>query len=147
MYGTSLNDVCIVHKLYYKNAHCAVAGIISTMVDKDQDDEQEDKTNQVDEFVASGRVIEFKTKACNTEQTFKEMLKSAGDLAAKVSIEGEIIDHIIMYGLAANFKKASAKLTILQLDFVNQQVVATESEEPVEMQRAMNWLLNSITLN
>lgn len=117
------------------------------MVDKDQDDEQEDKTNQVDEFVASGGVIELKTKACNTERTFKEMLKSAGDLAAKVLIEGEIIDHIIMYGLAANFKKASAKLTILQLDFVNQQVVATESEEPVEMQHAMNWLLNSITLN
>ena len=132
MYDTSCN-VCIVHKLYYKNAHCAVAGIISAMVDKNQDDEQENKTNQVDKFVASEGVIEFKTKAFNTEQTFKEMLKSAGDLAAKVLIKGEIIDHIIMYGLAANFKEASAKLTILQLDFVNQQLAATESKEPVEM--------------
>jgi len=124
--------------------HSAVAGIISVTYDKNQDDEQEKKTNEVDECVASAGVIKFKPKAFNTKQTFKE---TAGDLTAKVFMEGELVDPIIMYGLAANCKESSAKLTMLQLDFINQQVQATESEEAVEMQQALNCLLNCITLN
>jgi len=120
--------VCITHRLYCKDTNCTVAGVISALVDENQDDE-----NTVDDCVTSGGVIEFKPKTFDTVQIFNEMLKSAGDLAVKVLMEGEIIDHIIMYGLAANFKECSAKLTILQLDFLNQKVVATESVEPIDM--------------
>lgn len=142
VYSSSKNNVCIIHKAHYKDAHCAVAGIFSAVLD-----DQETSTNEVDECVASAGVIEFKRQSYNTKQTFKEMLKSAGDLVAKVLMEGEIVDHIIMYGLAANYKESSAKLTMLQLDFVNQQVVAIESEEAVKLHQALNWLLNCITLN
>jgi len=146
-FGTSKNDVVIVHKKHYKKERCAAAGLVYSMADPEYKQDGEEYDNNVDNFTASGGIIEFKNAQFNIDQTIKEMMKSAGDLTAKVLQEGAVVDYIIMYGLAANFKEGSAKLVSLQLDFVQQKAIAVTSDTPVEMQHAMNWLLMNINLN
>lgn len=164
MYGRSLNDVCIMHTTQYKSCNKAAGGIIIGLIEKDNEDRKDNNGNSKcgeekerimscddiinNEFSASLGVLEFKQKRFAVEQTVKEMLKSAGDLVAKVLTEGDILSQVNMYGLAVNYHTESALLVVLHLDFLQSKarILFSDDDNPVDMCRAMNWLLNAITL-
>ena len=75
------------------------------------------------------------------------MLRTGGDLVAKVLTEGRKVDRAILYGLAFNFNTKDAVLTILNLDFLKETALAMLSSEPIDVHSAINWLLNCINLS
>ena len=84
-FGRSINDLCIVHKTFYKQEGKVIAGVIAA--NEENSIEVLDKNNIVfDEILIKGGVIEFKNKKYALDKTIKEMFKCAGDLVAKTLI-------------------------------------------------------------
>ena len=94
----------------------------------------------------SGGVIEFKNKGFDPSQTIKEMEKAAGDLTALGLMNGMIVEEVDVCGLASQYEEHTAKLVKMTLDFrVNKASIVVANDE-VDMYNALNWLLNSITI-
>ena len=153
IYGRSLNDICVMHTntTHYKSSNKAAGGIV---IGKGNENSKfcEEKERIMDfddeEFSTSLGVFEFKQKRFAVQQISQELLKSAGDLVAKVLLEGSVLSQASMYGLAVNYKEESAVLVVLHLNFLQDKasILYSDEDDPVDMCSAMNWLLNAITL-
>ena len=157
LYGHSLNDLCIINKTKYKSGNQITGGVMMALNEnpmKEEDSEDDEEIRMYDKSIigrssSSARVLEFKRERFDVDQTAKEMLKSCGDLVAKVLLEGNQVIEVNMYGLAVNYSTETALLVALYLNFIKCEanLVHSHDHEPVVMCQAMNWLLNCITLN
>ena len=142
IYGCGKNDICIVHKYDY-----AKAALINL---QDEDTEEESDCDEAFGYEIRGGTVEFKKTKYTyaTQQTSKEMIKTAGDLVAKVLLMGKKVDSIIVYGLAASHRSKFAKLLKLDIDFNDNIIIAIIhcSTTAVDMGMAFNWLLRSICI-
>lgn len=136
IYGRSKNDLCIIHKQNYTSA-----GVINLEDKISEDDEEEELDSHEIGYE------EFKNpNTYATQQTIKEMMRASGDLTAKVLIEGKEVDVVIIYGLAASHTTKFAKLLQLKIDFNENTAVSFCSTDLVNMNIALNWLLNAIAI-
>ena len=145
-----MNDATIIHKTNFQLKGHVVSGIIEQLDFADlsrDDDNGNNEFSLLDGILISAGILECKTEKYSTNQTFLEMLRTGGDLVAKVLTEGGKVDRAILYGLAFNFNTKDAVLTILNLDFLKETALAMLSSEPIDVHSAMNWLLNCINLS
>ena len=143
-FGRSINDLCIVHKTFYKQEGKVTAGVI--VANEDNSIEVLDKNNDIvfDGLLIKGGVIEFKNKKYVLSQTIKEMLKCAGDLLAKTLIQGSMVDHTTVFGLALNLDSKRCLLVTMYVDFIKEKTTVIHSDEAVHVYVGLNWLLNCI---
>ena len=156
VFGRSLNDVCIIHKTYYKQHGQVTGGVVLGLEEEhNSEDIDSDRIMTIGTFdnncstggvCTNAGILEFKMEKYNTDRTIKEMLRSAGDLVAKALYEGEKVNQAIMYGLAFNYYTEKAMLIIMILDFTKNTSNVIVSSQPVSLISALNWLLNCITL-
>lgn len=144
-YGRSLNDLCIMHKENYNIALHKESYNISC-VTFSSDDTGDDDDDLDDAHVSYGRsgTVEFKLKEYAIQQTIKEMLRNAGDLTAKILMEGRIVQEITIYGMAACYNTGLGKLLKLIIDFNANKSKAFCSGDVVTIPTGFNWLLKSI---
>ena len=96
----------LIHKTNFQSKGQVASGIIKQL---DLADVSPDGYNGNQEFsflngiLASAGILECKTERYNTKQTFFEMLRTGGDLVAKVLAEGWKVDRALLYGLALNY--------------------------------------------
>ena len=145
IYGRARNDLCLVHKHNYFKA--AVIMIQDDECSERQDEDEEEDQN----FDVRGRTLEFKVNQNEymffpTQQTSKEMLKTAGDLLARALLMGKQVDSVIIYGLAASHYSRHAKLMKLYINFNNNKASIDCSATAIDMAHGFNWLLNSICI-
>ena len=67
-------------------------------------------------------------------------------IVVRVWLEREKVEETIMYGLATNYKSEGAIPIILYLDFFKASARVLLSTGPFPILRALNWLLNCVTL-
>ena len=137
-YGRSISDFCVINK---KNKHAVAVVSWST--------ELCDEGNMIDEdeylYDGVGGTVEFKNQDYATQQAAKEMLRSAGDLTAKLLLDGCQVSQVIIFGMAANYQTSMGNLLKLIIDFKNSksEVICAYDAIPIEI--GINWLLKSIS--
>jgi len=79
----------------------------SSIRDDAKDDDGDDINDAVDDtddaVDLAGGMLECKLDEYHIYQTIAEMIKSAGDMVAKSLVDGHLVRHTDIYGLAINY--------------------------------------------
>lgn len=135
-YGCSINDMCLTYKSNFKCAGvmCLYKQTNEAIDESDSDDGDEtvfDATSTTDEYAE--------------QQTIKEMMRNAGDLAAKkILLAGNLLQNVIIYELTAKCHTGLSKMLKLIIDFDQNQSHSYCTTDTVSIGRGLNWLLNCI---
>ena len=108
-FNRSSSDLYMYHKEYYKQGMItSVACVASDSSDEERDEELT--------MTCSG-VLEMKSNGKATKQLCAYMLHIGSQITVKALKEGEIVDLMIVYGLAVNYEKKCGWLYKLTVNF------------------------------
>ena len=118
-YGCSM---CLIQKSNFK----CVVGVTSLhmQIDEGINISNDDGGDEV-VFNARSATIEIKNNEYAEQQTKEEMMRNAGDLVAKILFEGNLLQNVIIYGLALNYNIGLVKILKLIIDLIKTNPIHT----------------------
>ena len=134
LFGRSRNDSFIMHKDKYhvpcKDGKIAI-GIYKALY--------------LDEEIVcvdlNGGVVEYKNDYYATQQLYKEMITTAGNLLALSLIDGNQVNEIDIFGLGLNYDQSAANLVHLNVNFTSNTYDFSVSGKYTDLRTAFEWLL------
>ena len=123
-FNRSRTDLYIYHKDYYKQGMTVACVTRDSSDEGESDSDEEERNSDKDEkdtdekstMTCSG-VMEMKCSGKATKQSYAYMLHIGSQIAVKALKGGEIVDLIVVYGLAINYEKRCGWLHKLTIDF------------------------------
>ena len=135
-FGRSRNDHCIIHNQRYYKMEDFKCGIIIPSGHSYSEEEGN----------AAAGIVEFKKDHFGVDQAIAEMLKLAGDVVLAVLADKKQISNVMIFGLAASYKKSDAKLVKLTLSWTDETSEVIQSIESLPFCEALNIILTAIAL-
>ena len=119
-FNRSSTDLYMYHKSYCKQGIITSAACLAS----DSSDGQEKEGEEEEEVIMTcSGVLEMKNRGKVTKQLYAYMMHIGSQMTVKALKEGEIVDLMIVYGLAVNYENKSGRLYKLTVNFVTPSTV------------------------
>ena len=133
----------------YSKDYCTrgTQGIITSgCVTSEERDDEDGNADDIDEtmLTIAGSVWKMKNDNNAKKQLFANMIHIGSQLTVKALKQGEIVDIMIVYGLALNYDKRKGQLYKLKVDF-NLPTTVIENFGQLELDDAVNIIVEKIT--